>query len=127
MIIENEISNADFLAEIGRRIRHARIVARIKQDELARRSGISRSALIKLENGDGGVRVITLVSVLRSLGLLGGFEVAIRPVELTPNELAEIEVRQTRFVKRVRTRKTVAPKLRTWGDGTPVDGKKGGR
>jgi len=109
------------MVEIGQRIRHARIQARIKQENLAAQSGISRSALVKLEKGDGGVRLMTLVAVFRSLGLLAGFESVLPSVSPSPNELAELERYHKTAHKRVRDAVKPRKTMRAWGDGTVIE------
>lgn len=112
--------DAAFLVELGARIRHLRIQSRVKQAELAARCGISRSALVKLERGEGGVRLVTLVGVLRQLGILGCLDGVIPAVELSPREEAELEFAHKAVRKRVRDTRQVREAIRMWGDGTPI-------
>lgn len=120
MRISNEMTDAAFLIEFGARIRHLRIQSRIKQVELAARCGISRSALVKLERGEGGVRLVTFVGVLRQLGLLGCLDGVISAVDPSPREEAELEFAHKALRKRVRDTRQVRKTAREWGDGTPI-------
>lgn len=59
------------VSELGQRIRTARIRRRMSQDELAAASGIGRRTLYRIEAGEPGIALGTLMSVLWKLGLLG--------------------------------------------------------
>ena len=69
MIILNTTSNENVLAELGKRIRAARIDTPLTQRELADHAGVSLKTLSNIENGHDS-NVSSLLSVLRSLGLL---------------------------------------------------------
>jgi transcriptional regulator with XRE-family HTH domain len=66
-------------AELGRRIRLARIRRNKNQDELARACGITRRTLYRLEQGDSGVSMGTMLSVLWALGLLDSTQAVADP------------------------------------------------
>ena len=107
------------MQEVGRRIAFLRRTSRIKQEELAERAGISRYALSRLENGAGGIRLESFLSVLRCLNVLNRMHVVLPEPRLTPIQLAELEKKSEESLpKRIRTRRGSAE--RTWGDGTPV-------
>ena len=53
----------------------------LTQAQLADRSGISRATLARLEGGEGGVTLESLLRVLRSLGLLDNLTQALDPYE----------------------------------------------
>ena len=55
---------------LGERIRIARLRRRIGMEELARACGIGRRTLYRIENGEPGVAVGSLLAVLWKLGLL---------------------------------------------------------
>lgn len=58
------------MMKIGADISHARRVRRIAADDFARRIGISRATLHRLENGDPGVALNTLAMALHAIGRL---------------------------------------------------------
>lgn len=122
MKIDEHKSNTAIFAEIGERIRHARIRERLQQAELAELCGISRFALIKLEKGEGGTKMSTLIPVMRQLRMLHALEVAFPAVTLSPIELSELEAKRKAFPKTVRKSKRVSPNSagsgRLWGWGT---------
>lgn len=120
MKISNDITDTELLKELGVRLRHERIVQRIKQQEMADRCGLARTSLVKLENGDGGVRLVTLVSVMRQLGILNLLEVAVPAIEITPSEQFEMDRLKKTLPKRVREAKPKAGRALRWGDGKEV-------
>lgn len=63
-----EVTSA--LKTLGSNIKVARSRRRILQEELARKCGITRKTLWSLEQGEGGVSMATLFTVLWTLGLL---------------------------------------------------------
>ena len=54
--------------EIGKSIRERRLEAKLSQAKLARRSRISRQALINIENGTSDPKNSTLLRVAEALG-----------------------------------------------------------
>jgi transcriptional regulator with XRE-family HTH domain len=57
------------MQELGERIRLARLRRSLPQDLLARRAGMSRETLRRIEAGDAGVSFGALANVLHSLGM----------------------------------------------------------
>jgi transcriptional regulator with XRE-family HTH domain len=57
------------LADLGERIRLARLRRKLSNTVVARRAGISRSTLYKVEAGDPGTSLGTCIRVLATLGL----------------------------------------------------------
>lgn len=69
----------DVRAEVGERIRRARLAAGVSQEELSFRAGLHRTYISDVERGNRNVTVKTLVAIARALGikpaeLLGGIE-----------------------------------------------------
>lgn len=58
------------VANLGERIRIARIRRRMSQDELAQACDISRRTLYRIESGAAGIAVGNIFTVLWKLGLL---------------------------------------------------------
>ena len=115
----DDMNDEALLQEVGRRIAFLRRSSRIKQEELAERAGISRYALSRLENGAGGIRLESFLSVLRSLNVLNRMSVVLPRPTLTPIQLVELEKKsQEELPKRIRTRSSSSS--RVWGDGAPV-------
>ena len=115
----DDMNDEALLQEVGRRIAFLRRSSQIKQEELAEKAGISRYALSRLENGAGGIRLESFLSVLRCLNVLNRMSVVLPEPTLTPIQLVELEKKsEDALPKRIRTRRS--SHNRVWGDGTPV-------
>ena len=115
----DDMNDEALLQEVGRRIAFIRRSSQIKQEELAEKAGISRYALSRLENGAGGIRLESFLSVLRSLNVLNRLSVVLPEPTLTPIQLVELEKKSEEAMpKRIRTRRSLSN--RVWGDGTSV-------
>ena len=115
----DDMNDEALLQEVGRRIAFLRRSSQIKQEELAEKAGISRYALSRLENGAGGIRLESFLSVLRSLNVLNRLSVVLPEPTLTPIQLVELEKKSEEALpKRIRTRRSSSN--RVWGDGRPV-------
>lgn len=123
MKIQNSLTDVALLEEIGRRVARSRIMRGMTQAELAARSGISRFAISRLENGAGGVRIENFFSVLRQLDVLSRMETVLEPLDLSPIQEAEREARRLVLPKRVRSKKSTEGEMhpaRRWGDGVEI-------
>ena len=115
----DDMNDEALMQEVGRRIAFLRRSSQIKQEELAEKAGISRYALSRLENGAGGIRLESFLSVLRSLNVLNRLSVVLPEPTLTPIQLVELEKKsEGALPKRIRTRRSSSNRL--WGDGAPV-------
>lgn len=61
------------LSEVGDNIRLARLRRRLSSEQVAERAGISRSTLVKIEQGHPGVGIGHFLNVMRVLGLASDF------------------------------------------------------
>ena len=113
-----DLNDAELLKELGRRIAHLRISAHVKQGDLAAKAGLSRYALSRLENGAGGIRLDSFLSVLRCLNVLNRISAVLPAPTLTPIQIAELEKAMKGLPRRVRSRRGKA--ARKWGDGVVV-------
>ena len=115
----DDMNDEALLQEVGRRIAFLRRSSQIKQEELAEKAGISRYALSRLENGAGGIRLESFLSVLRSLNVLNRLSVVLPEPTLTPIQLVELGKKSEEALpKRIRTRRSSSN--RVWGDGVSV-------
>lgn len=103
-------TNEEILNAIGERVCQQRLSRRLTQDELAKRAGISKRSLERLEKAESNPRLSAFVAVCQVLGLTRGFDTLIPAVELGPLALAE----GVRLPKRVR--KSSVRKGIRWGD-----------
>ena len=66
------------LASLGERLRVARLRRRYSADSVAKRAGVARGTLYRVEEGDPGVSLATYASVLRVLGLQSDLDLVAR-------------------------------------------------
>ncbi|HVU15821.1 MAG TPA: helix-turn-helix transcriptional regulator [Candidatus Didemnitutus sp.] len=66
------------LASLGERLRLARLRRRYSAESVAKRAGVARGTLYRVEEGDPGVSIATYASVLRVLGLQGDLDLVAR-------------------------------------------------
>lgn len=74
------------LAELGARVQRARLAQNVTQAELAKEAGVSVPTLQRLEAG-ASVQVVSLLRVLRALGLLDHAELLVPADDVRPMEL----------------------------------------
>lgn len=113
MVILNTTSNENVLAELGKRIRAARIDTPLTQRELADRAGISLKTLSNIETGHDS-NVSSLLSLLRALGLLANADVLVPTAVTRPSEIAEMGHGRQRATSP--NRRPVAADAWKWGD-----------
>jgi len=66
------------LTALGGRLRMARLRRRYSSESVAKRAGVARATLSRVEGGDPGVSIATYASVLRVLGLQGDLDLIAR-------------------------------------------------
>ena len=120
MKIDNNIEAKLLRKEIGARIANCRILAHIKQTELAERSGISRCCLSRLENGVGGVSFDSVLEVMRQLKMLPSLNLTFPEPTIPLHELVEKE-KKSRITLPARVRDAKARPVAKmgrpkWGD-----------
>lgn len=112
MNIVNELSDDAVLHELGSRISSSRIGSRMTQEELARRAGVSKRSVERLERGEGGVRLQIVIAVARALRRLGGLNVLFPVTQPSPYDIV---ANYKAPLKRVRARKTPVRPFK-WGE-----------
>ncbi len=129
MKIEMQLSDAATLKELGHRLGRRRINLRMTQAELARKSGLGKRTLERLEGGDT-VQLLTLIRVLRSLGMMEALEHLVPEIGQSPLALLRSQGKQAKRVRASRNPKPKKPtaqngiqnlvseKTWTWGDET---------
>ena len=100
----------EIVSALGARLAQRRLSRRLTQDELAKRAGLSKRTVERLETAKGDVRLSAFVAVCQVLGLTEGFDALTPSVELGPIALARGE----RLPKRVRKSSRQANVL--WGE-----------
>ncbi len=96
-----ELSDTAILEKVGARLKARRISMGIKQQDLAKESGVGISTITKIESGQS-VAFSLLISVMRTLGLLENLDLLVPEQKPSPMELLKTQGKQ---VKRVRTKK----------------------
>ena len=89
------------LRETGKRLAQIRLSRNITQQELARRAGISKRSLERLEAGAAGLRIDVFFAVCGALGVMQGFETLLPEVQLSPQDI----LKKRTLPKRARKRK----------------------
>lgn len=77
------VSEVSTSAELGRRVREARLALEKSQDEVASELSLSRTAVTRIESGDRQVSSLELVSLSRVLDVPLTYFVEDRPAEVT--------------------------------------------
>jgi transcriptional regulator with XRE-family HTH domain len=79
------------LAALGERLRLARLRRRYSAESVAKRAGVARATLYRVEAGDAGVSIATYASVLRVLGLQGDLDLLARD-DVLGRKLQDLEL-----------------------------------
>jgi transcriptional regulator with XRE-family HTH domain len=85
-----EMTDASILATLGDRVKRERLNENVTQAELARRAGVDRIVLSRIENGKGAT-LRTLVRILRALKKLDHLDSFLPDPGISPLQLAERE------------------------------------
>ncbi len=93
------MSDDMIIKSIGAFIRHDRLEKNITQEQLATKAGINRTTLSDLELGRR-CTLITLIQTLRSLDQLGVLKHFKVFKELSPIELADLEIKKRKRASR---------------------------
>lgn len=84
------MSNKAVLILLGERISRQRLNQNITQAELAKRAGMARIVVQRLENGLG-CKLENLIRILRALGLIEQLETFLLEPGLSPIQLAKLK------------------------------------
>ena len=114
MRFTNDLEESVMMGELGERVARQRLARNLRQTELAREAGVSRSALQRLEGGDA-VGLGVLIRVLKSLGLARNLEALLPAAEPEPMELLENRGRARQRARKA-GRAAGAPKPWRWSD-----------
>lgn len=81
--------------ELGARLQAQRLNQNLSQAELAAATGLARKTITNLETGHGGT-LLTLIAVLRGLGLLGQLNTFLPAPGPSPIQLVQLAGKQRR-------------------------------
>ncbi len=83
----------EFFVQLGELLRKARLVARMRQKDLAAKTGLSLGTIRRMENGEGGrASLAAWVSVFASLGLFEAVKEAL--LEINPDPFGDLKGRK---------------------------------
>ncbi len=121
MHLDETATDAAVLAELGRRLERHRVERNWTQAEIAAEAGIGQATVQRAERGES-VQMTSMVKLLRTLGLLGGLDLAVP--ESIDLPIAQLERERRRGRRRARGRRGGRPAQPaepadepwTWGD-----------
>lgn len=125
MYLNEIMTDAAVLAELGRRLERQRLERNWTQVELATAAGIGQATVQRAERGKS-VQMTSMIKLLRTLGLLAGLDVAIPESIDLPIAQLEREQRKTRRRARGSRGGRGGPSSKSgeapwmWGDESPA-------
>lgn len=90
MQIDSQLTDTAVVEELGARLKRTRLQRNLTQRRLAEEAGISLATVRNLEDGKPS-QLVTLIRVLRVLGMVGGLERAVP--EPPPSPIEELRLR----------------------------------
>ena len=96
-MLNDLMTNDAVLAELGRRLERHRLQRNLTQDELAGEAGVGRATLQRLERGKS-VQTVSLIKLLRVLGLLSALDAALPEALARP--IAQLDRERARGARR---------------------------
>lgn len=95
-----QLSDQQVVARLGKKVKRIRLEHNLSQAEVARRAGLDRTTVVKLEGGRAAT-LLTVVQVLRALGKLELLDPFHEEPQPTPYMLVEA---QEKYLKKQRKR-----------------------
>jgi len=114
-------TDAAVLGELGERLSRTRLERNLTQRELAAEAGVERKAIQRLEAGES-VTLLSLIRILRALGLLEVLDGLVPEPTPSPIELLSLQGRRRRRASGARARgsgRRSQPGTWRWGDERP--------
>lgn len=102
MSLENSSPNA-IAAELGERLRQARLNADLTQTEVAKRSGTTRKVVGNAEKGH--VQLESFVAIMLALDLAGNLDTFLPKQEISPMQLMKLQGKSRSRASGTRTEK----------------------
>ena len=103
----NTNTSAAIVAELGERLKRARLNRDMTQAEVAKRAGVSRLAVLNAEKGN--VRLNVLVAIMSALDLAGQLDLFLPNQEVSPIQLARLRGKARQRASGQRKAKTEEP------------------
>lgn len=114
MKVNNTLTDAAVLEELGKRLAHARIASSLTQADLADQAAVGKRTVERIEAGES-VQLISLIRVLRVLDLLEAFDEIAPEGGPGPIEILERHGKVRQRASSART-KSLTKKPWAWGD-----------
>jgi len=113
MKLQNSLADAVVLVELGNRLARRRIELSLTQTEMAKRAGIGKRTLERIEAGCSA-QTTGLIRILRELGLLEALDALLPEEGLRPIDLMKLKGKSRRRASSAsaKNRKSTW----TWGD-----------
>ncbi len=108
------LSNPQIEKELGKRLKDRRLEMNLSQEQIAKRSGLSRRTVTAIENG-GGSTLTTLIAMLRALQALDTLENFLPDPGISPIAMTS-KVQETPRKYASSPRKSPPPTPWKWGD-----------
>lgn len=102
MHLDEIMTDAGVLAELGRRLERHRLERNLTQAEMAVQAGIGQATVQRAERGQS-VQMTSMIKLLRTLGLLGALDLAVP--ESIDLPIAQLEREQRKIRRRGRGRR----------------------
>jgi transcriptional regulator with XRE-family HTH domain len=102
MHIDEITTDAAVLDELGRRLERHRLERNLTQAELAAEAGVGQATVQRAERGRS-VQMTSMIKLLRTLGLLGGLDLAVPESIALP--IAQLEREQRKLRRRASRRR----------------------
>jgi transcriptional regulator with XRE-family HTH domain len=106
MHLDEIMTDAAVLAELGRRLERHRLERNWTQAQMAARAGLGQATVQRAERGES-VQMTSMIKLLRALGLLAGLDVAVP--ESIDLPIAQLEREQLGRRRRARGRRGGSP------------------
>ena len=113
MRIEEQVTDALILRELGERLARTRLERNLKQADLATQAGVSKRTLERMEAG-GATQLASLVRVCRALGLVKRFETLIPEPLSSPVEQLKLRGRERKRAASPRSATTLREPVPKW-------------
>lgn len=121
MHINELLTDAAVLTELGRRLARHRLEHNWTQAELAARAGVGQATVQRAERGES-IQMTSTIKLLRALELLGGLDAAVPASIDLPLAKLERAQRKTRRRARARGASAAESQDRPWQWGDQPDG-----
>jgi transcriptional regulator with XRE-family HTH domain len=106
MQLDEIMTDATVLAELGRRLARHRLERNWTQAEIAAEAGVGQATVQRAERGDS-IQMTSMIKLLRALGLLTGLDDAVP--ESIDLPIAQLEREQRKTRRRARHRRGGSP------------------